>query len=177
MRVRHQPIGVQAEALREEGNAIVPVLEERALASLLERLRETDDRIAALAEGTPVAHLLPEPGFFQRVAALFGRCGQHSADVDVVEALRRVRLLGDPPEHVLSVIAAYLRPVAADPGTFLCTEGEAAETLYLLVDGEVDVSQFRGWLGESPPFPLMTLSGRECSCIQPEQGQQLEGVL
>lgn len=128
------------EELVERGNPVAMTLENRALQSMVNRLRSIDTRIGELAEGTPFADMSPDPGFFDRVRSLFGTGGQRRAPIlDVPSALSKTLLFQNARPAALQELAASFAIEAWGPGHVLCEEGEPGDRMYLLVEGLVDV--------------------------------------
>jgi len=128
------------ERLRGSGNPVVASIEHASLMELTERLRTTSDRVAGLAEGTSVEHLTPAPGFFARIATMFGAGGIGAPpQVDAAVALARSSLFSEVPLPVLSKVASSFETVAAQEGHFFCTEGSVGDEMFLVVTGHVDV--------------------------------------
>ncbi|TVQ90536.1 MAG: cyclic nucleotide-binding domain-containing protein [Deltaproteobacteria bacterium] len=121
-------------------NPVAARIEEMALQRLTHHLRRVDTRIAELAEGTVVAHHRPTSGFFGQVARLLGRgAPTRPPQVDVVSALSSSRLFSDSEPGALVQVAPAFQVEAWTGGAFLCTEGEVGDSLFLIVDGTVDV--------------------------------------
>lgn len=128
------------EELVDRNNPVARRLEEHALDTLVQRLRHVDSRISQLAEGSPMVEVAPSKGFFDRVVSLFGAGGRRSApDVDSVTALSKARVFHGIPGRQLAGVAPAFRVEAWGPGSFLCTEGEIGDAMYVVVRGLVDV--------------------------------------
>ena len=59
--------------------------------------------------------------------------------VDPCDMLDEVVLLRDMPYQNLSILAKYLYPFRAQPGTVLFEEGKRSELMYFLVEGRLSV--------------------------------------
>lgn len=126
--------------LRAKHNPVATALEENALHYLTDRLRSVGTRIASIAEGEEEDAVTPDPGFFDRVASVFGGGGlANPGRVDRVAALGHSRLFKGVTDEVLGQVAEYLNPCAARTGHFLCTEGDVGQEMFLLVSGSVEV--------------------------------------
>jgi signal transduction histidine kinase len=62
-------------------------------------------------------------------------------DRDVATALRGSRLFGELPAEDIHVLAATSRTVELDPGQVLMAEGSPPEAMYVVLDGEFEVSR------------------------------------
>jgi signal transduction histidine kinase len=60
---------------------------------------------------------------------------------DVATALRGSRLFGELPAEDIHVLAATSRTVELDPGQVLMAEGSPPEAMYVVLDGEFEVSR------------------------------------
>jgi CRP-like cAMP-binding protein len=128
----------QYDWMRRARHPVAYQLEERALTVLTERLRRVGDRIASLAEGAPVASVMPARGFLDRMADLLGTGGWFEADVGP-EVLQRSKLFAGVKPEVLEEVARCFRPVGVGRGHFLCREGEQGDEMFLLATGQVEV--------------------------------------
>lgn len=128
------------EKLRAVGSPVARAIETFALEQLMQRLSDTSDAIAELADGTPAAAVTPQKGFVAAVRSLFGSGGPRRVpEVDPVEVLQRVPFFVDAPEEALLEIAGRVTAQAYAAGSFLCTEGTIGQEMYLLVDGAAEV--------------------------------------
>ena len=127
-------------ALREGWHPVAATIEEHALHTLTNRLREVGDRIAALAYGEERAVSVPGPGFFDRVASAFGSGGIMAPPrMNAAEVLGRSPLFHGVPEALLAEVATHFTPIGVRQGHVLCTEGERGEDWFVVADGEIDV--------------------------------------
>lgn len=157
--------------LRRARHPVAFAIEDSALESLSDRLRAVGDRIAALAEGTPVEHVTPSRGFFDRVASAFGSGGVMAPPrIDGAAVLARSPLFAGTVPEVLAEVAAHFVPMAARRGHFLCTEGETGNDMYVIASGAVDVLVATG---DDKVEPVATLEPGEafgmCALVQPAQ--------
>lgn len=126
--------------LRSYDSPVAVVLEEHALAQLIDRLRRTSGRISDLAQGTLAEHITPSPGFFGRVAAAFGSGGFFAPSaVDAAEVLAKSSLFAGAKADTLAMLAARFTQIGARQGHFICTEGEPGDSMYIVASGGVDV--------------------------------------
>lgn len=128
------------EWLRHVEHPLAFSVELHALNQLSDRLRVTGDRIAALAEGTDIAHVAPPAGFFNRVASAFGSGGlMYPGKLDGKAILGIMDLFTGVEPKVLEEVASHFVPMGARRGHFLCTEGESGNDMFVLASGVVDV--------------------------------------
>jgi len=127
-------------ALREAQSPVALAIENVALASLMERLTTTSDRIAELAKGTPAANLTPGKTFFQRIASVFGGGGRrttHSLDIRAI--LGRAPFFQDAHEAGLDELAAEMSGVEFSPGEVVIAQGSLGREMFVMAEGLVDV--------------------------------------
>lgn len=163
------------EELRDTLHPICRNLEVAAIAEQVVRLHGVGDRVAELSLGTPAPITQPPSGFFAAVRRLFGGGGEQPADGDARACLARSRLFEDAPAPVLDALAERFVSVRAEPGTFLCTEGERGNRMYVIDDGQVDVVVSAGeepktvsTLGPGGAFGMISLASgapRMSSCV------------
>ncbi len=128
------------EWLRHVEHPLAFSVELHALTMLSDRLRATGDRIAALAEGTDIAHVAPPAGFFDRVASALGSGGlMYPGKIDGKAVLGSMDLFQGVEPKVLEEVASHFVPMGARRGHFLCTEGETGNDMFVLATGSVDV--------------------------------------
>lgn len=128
------------DALRREQHPIVPIIEGKALEQLSDRLRSMGDRIAAQSEGSASEHALPSPGFFDRLASLFGGGGlTRVPKLDRALALARSPLFAGTPADVLAEVAEHFEAWGARRGHVVCAEGALQSQMYVIASGRVDV--------------------------------------
>lgn len=132
------PAGYQE--LIHRRNPVAARIEQMVLDRLTGHLRRVDNTIAELAEGTVVAHNRPSTGFFGQVARLLGRgAARRPPPIDVVSALTDSQLFADADPSALLQVAPAFTVEAWSGGAFLCTEGEVGESMFVIVQGTVDV--------------------------------------
>lgn len=128
------------EELRDTAHPVARNLERMVMEQQAGRLREMDERIAAVSPGESPTLRLPGAEFFARIAAEFGRGGRFSPQaVERVAALRQSRLFDGIPEPVVRAVADRFEVAALGSGEVLCTEGSIGDRLWLLESGEVGV--------------------------------------
>jgi len=128
------------EALRNSGSTVALAIEEHALSLLTDRLRTTGDRIASLAEGVNSASVIPEAGFFDRMASAFGSGGvMSSGRVDGAAVLNRSPLFSAVPQGLLERVAKHFIPITCGRGHFFCREGDQGNDMFIVASGLVDV--------------------------------------
>jgi CRP-like cAMP-binding protein len=126
--------------LRDGNNPVAWALERQALADLVDRLRVVNARIAALAEGTDAAAVAPSPSFLQRIARLLGVGSEpDTQSVEALGALRATPVFRDATDRGLKKVAAWMQVRGVPTGTFLCTQGEAGDEMFVVVEGRVEV--------------------------------------
>ena len=64
--------------------------------------------------------------------------------MELVETLRQIRPFSDLSRHVREAVATHARVQAFEPGDELLRQGEAADALFILLEGTADV-----WLNDS----------------------------
>jgi CRP-like cAMP-binding protein len=128
------------EALRAAGSPVAQAIEEFALATLMDRLTTTSDRISQLAQGTPAATMTPNKGFFRRVAEMFGAGGRRPAvNLDVGGVLANAPFFQGAAPEGLAELAGTMQGLEFSPGSFVCTEGELGDEMFIVAEGVVDV--------------------------------------
>lgn len=128
------------EVLRAAGSPVARALENLALEVLMQRLSDTSDRIADLAEGTSAQVVAPAKGFFASVRTLFGAGGPRRVpQMNAAAVLRRVPFFADATEDAIVEIANRTVARAYSEGSFLCTEGSIGQEMYILAEGTVEV--------------------------------------
>ncbi len=141
-------------ALRDKGPGVAMAILAGVIAQVTERIRRTNDNIEARMQGAEVK--TQRRDIAQVVRAALGNAAArqprlHREPVD----LSRVGDLGDLTPADLEVLATVARSLAYEPGALLCAEGEAGESCYVVVEGEVDVIKLVG----DAPRTLTALSG------------------
>ena len=128
-------------ALRDVLNQVAERVELEALRALVDRLREMGRRISEAAQGTPLHRLTPDPGFFTRMARLFGAGGGRSSarGVDVAAVLASCHIFQDLPQNAIAELAGMLTATSVSSGHFLCTQGHYGDEMFVIAQGRVDV--------------------------------------
>jgi CRP-like cAMP-binding protein len=179
------------DQLREDVPEAADELERLVLEHLGVRLRRLDKLIAETAKGEVHPYVKHEnPGVLDRVRALlFG--SQPEAPVRPkpifgVEVLYRSKLFREAGEDAISALGEVMRLRAVPKGTFICTQGEPGESLYVLASGTVDVFvsvadgsriQRLATLSPADSFgmtALVTDGPRMASCVAVEKTDVLE---
>ena len=128
------------EELRNSASTVALAIEEHALSLLTDRLRTTGDRIASLAEGASSSSVIPEAGFFDRMASAFGSGGiSASGRVDGAAVLGRSPLFSAVPPALLERVAEHFIPLTCGRGHFFCKEGDEGNDMFIVASGLVDV--------------------------------------
>lgn len=125
------------EELRDTLHPIVRNLEITAIAEQVVRLHDVGDKVIELALGTRPTP--PPTTFFAAVRRLLGVGGARQTSGDPRACLSRSPLFADAPPMVLDLLAPRFSTWRCDGGTFLCTEGERGDRMFVLDQGEVDV--------------------------------------
>ena len=130
-------------ALQAEQSEVVHRFERLALVGLARRLRRLDGLITEHSPGVHSPYAKPSAGALDRIKSLFFA---PEAPPKVRPRPRHpVEILYDSPSfrhldpNVRSAIAAEMRLDAVPAGTFLCTQGEPGDAMFLLAYGHVDV--------------------------------------
>lgn len=124
-------------ALRKNHPEAYDAVLETALASLARRVRATSARLARLAEGIEGR---PESGPVQLEAApqtpTEKRLGHHAARL----VLRTLGPLAQVADDHLDALAASMVSHTLAPGDMLCAAGEIGDSMFLVGDGELEVT-------------------------------------
>ena len=128
------------DRLRDVMHPLGVILEKAALALQIERMRTLGDRIAQLAEGTPIRLERPTARFFAAIAEIFGAGGTLPAqEIVPIATLAKSPIFKGAPLDALKQIAPSFTAASFRAGHLICTEGERGSEMYLLAAGEVDV--------------------------------------
>lgn len=141
-------------ALRDKGPGVAMAILSGVIAQVTERIRRTNDNIEARMQGPDAAPKRRDTARLVRAALGAAAARQPRLHRDPVD-LSRVGDLGDLTPADLQVLATVARSLRYEAGALLCAEGEAGESCYVVVEGEVDVIKL---VGEAPRT-LTTLSG------------------
>lgn len=131
------------ERLRDRANRVAFQLERLVLDQQSHRLRRLDQLVADYAEGTANPWLEPKPGLLQRWSALFARQAPPPPptppQLDVQAVLESCPMFdGERWAFVRGLVGAW-RTERHPAGTFVCTQGEGGDAMYVLARGAVDV--------------------------------------
>jgi CRP-like cAMP-binding protein len=141
--------------LRDANNPVAQAIEDGALATLTERLRDVGARITRLAEGSDARAVTPDPGVLRRIAKLFGGGGgRASASFDAAAVLKQSPMFAGGSEPAMVALAARMKAFRFSTGHFLCTQGEFGREMFVLAKGQVEVLAA---LDETRVEPLATL--------------------
>ncbi len=129
--------------LQSDRSEVVYRFERLALMGLARRLRRLDSLVTAHGTGERSPYAKPPASALDRIKALFFA----APEPEVVRPRSRhpVEILYDSPAfrhldpNVRSAIAAEMKLNAVPAGTFLCTQGEPGDAMFLLAYGHVDV--------------------------------------
>lgn len=130
-------------ALHADRNIVAHRFERLALTGLARRLRRLDELIAQRAKGQSSPYLRPPASALDRIRSMF--FGDKPPETVRARPRHPVELLYESPSfkhldaEVRTSIAAEMKLQAVPPGTFLCTQGEPGEAMYLLAFGHVEV--------------------------------------
>ena len=130
-------------ALHADRNLVAHRFERLALTGLARRLRRLDELIAQRATGESSPYARPPASALDRIRSLL--FGQKDPAAVRPRPRHPVELLYESPcfkhldAEVRTAIAAEMRLDAVPAGTFLCTQGEPGDAMYLLAFGHVDV--------------------------------------
>ena len=142
-------------ALRDKGPAVAMAIVSGVIAQVTDRIRKSneqfEERMKTVRGGQPPAR---NPADTTRAA--FGVAGArppqpHRDPVD----LSGVKDMGTLTPADLEVMATVARRLRYEPGALLCAEGEAGNSCFVVVEGEVEVVKL---VGDEPRI-LTTLSG------------------
>lgn len=130
------------DELRARNNEVVFVIEREILRQLGARLHVLDEKLAAIAdEASP--YFKPAPGMFDRLKTMLFGTGEPEVPeprkVDAAQILERSSLFAGESSLTLRVIGSSLVQETFAAGTYVCTQGEPAEKLYVVAGGTVDV--------------------------------------
>jgi CRP-like cAMP-binding protein len=125
--------------LRESGSVVALALEEYAIEAMLQGLERTTQRVRELVTPEPIGTVLPNPGMLARFASALGGGGIQPKRLDVVASLLAMPTLRNAEAVDIEVLREHAEGVTAQRGTFLITQGEPSQHLYVIVSGAVDV--------------------------------------
>ncbi len=132
--------GAGLKHLRQAGNPVVARLEMSALRTLASRLRETDRKIAELAEGTALQLGRPQ-GLWARLAAAF--TGQGGApkgpSPEPVPVLEESAAFRHQSQEATAELAQHLDVVSVAEGSRILEEGTLGGDAFVIAEGSVAV--------------------------------------
>lgn len=132
--------GAGLSHLRAQGNPLVARLEMSALRTLAHRLRETDRKIAELAEGTALQLGRPQ-GLWARLAAAFtGQGGAPKGDApDPAAVLVSAIAFRHQSADATAELARHLDVVSVAEGSRILEEGSLGGDAFVIAEGQVAV--------------------------------------
>ena len=125
--------------LRARRSPVFFTLLEQATLTLARRVRATNLRIAAAAQGDVAAPTRTEPSALARLWKVFKAGGPSGPCPPIGPLLRQQPGLGEVSDELLAEIAAVFAPAPMEEGAVLFLEGEAGTSAALVAEGEVDV--------------------------------------
>ena len=126
------------EILTAANHPAVDRLEDQVLHSLADRIRETDNRIGMLAEGTDIDQGEPE-GLWGRLASAVAGTGPRGRSPDPVDVLKSSAHFKDLSPELCDLLARHLEAVPMDQGERMIEEGSMKGDAWILATGEVGV--------------------------------------
>ncbi len=141
-------------ALRDKGPGVAMAILSGVIAQVTERIRRTNDNIEARMQGAQAPAKRRDTSRIVRAALGDAAARQPRLHREPVD-LSKVGDLGDLTAADLQILATVARSLRYDAGALLCAEGEAGESCFVVVEGEVDVVKLVG----DAPRTLTTLSG------------------
>ncbi len=143
-------------ALRDKGPAVAMAILSGVITQVTDRIRRTNMRIEERMQGATDGGAGRGRDTAGAVRSALGAAAArsprlHREPVD----LSKVGDLGDLTSVDLEILSSVARCLRFEAGALLCAEGEAGESCYVMVEGEVDVIKL---VGDSPRT-LTTLSG------------------
>ena len=127
--------------LLSAGNPVMYALERQVVRRLGDRIRDMNERVAALSVGerSEKAHKTTGGGLIARLFSPLSRPTAPRADADPVRTLQQSELFGWAPAEVVAEIAAAFEPVSFYDSAVICRQGDPPDRMYLVASGEVDV--------------------------------------
>lgn len=126
------------ERLCELGNALVFQIERSALRRLSNRISRLNEEISGRVRGVPMQLETPKSGFLARLGSTFRR-KEVGPEVDILSCLQSSDMFGHVPPHLLSEIASKCQLIQLPANQEVCGQDEAAEAMWLVAAGEVEV--------------------------------------
>lgn len=131
------------ELLRDRGNEIAFEIERVVLGLLEDRLRRLDRLIIEHSKGESSPYRKPPAGLLGRIRSLLA---PQRPPAVVPRSVNPQQVLDDSPlfageRHAfVSRIAMAFRQEAFPAGTFICTQGESGDAMYVIAQGHVEVA-------------------------------------
>jgi CRP/FNR family transcriptional regulator, cyclic AMP receptor protein len=116
-------------ALLDGASPVAYAIEKIALKQLASRLRDADQRLASLSNNK---ELPVTPDEHQGTSAV--------GYVDALAILEKSKLFEGAPIGALDDVSRRMEPRRFNPGEVLCRQGSRGDDLYILADGEVEVT-------------------------------------
>lgn len=126
------------EILTAAHHPAIDRLEDQVLHSLADRIRETDNRISMLAEGTDIDQGEPE-GLWNRLASAVAGTGPRGRAPKPVDVLKSSAHFKDLSPELCNLLARHLEVVAMDQGERMIEEGSMKGDAWILASGQVGV--------------------------------------
>ncbi|HNC94926.1 MAG TPA: cyclic nucleotide-binding domain-containing protein [Myxococcota bacterium] len=167
--------------LRQQRNGMYESLLEQALLALVRRIRNTDQKIAQVAEGDQAAPVRTEPSALVRLWKTLVPGGPKGPCPPLEPLLMRYPGLRQVSPEVVATIAASFVAEPVEEGQIIFLEGEQGAAAYLIAEGKIAVLRHvRGQKAEllatlkvGDQFGINTLvekGPRTASCVAPEAG-------
>ena len=167
--------------LRWQRSPVYEALLDQALVTLVRRIRQTDVRIAQVAQGTDAAPNRNEPSGLARLWKALRPGGPSGACPPIEPLIRRQPGLREADDAVIAAIAQGFVAEPVQEGQVLFLEGEAGSASYLVADGNVGVlrhvrgdrAELLATLKPGDQFGVNTLverGSRTASCVASTAG-------
>jgi CRP-like cAMP-binding protein len=123
-------------------NPVMYALERQVVRRLGERIRDLNERVAHLSVGekAEVPSKTTGGGLIARLFSPLARPSAPRADADPTETLARSEVFSWAPYEIVSDIAKAFEPVSFYDSAIICRQGDAADRMFVLASGEVDVA-------------------------------------
>lgn len=138
--VHLQALGPEALAeLTSAGHPVVSHIERAVLRRIGDRLCRMDEMLAHNARGRALERKPDRtPTLFERLSAPFRRSAK-LPPIDPLEVLEASSLFSWAPRELLPELAGLFEVVQFEAGQTICRQGEEAERLYVVAEGQVEV--------------------------------------